>query len=195
MSRWPSVKHFCSWLGLCPAAQDFWGQGAVAAGAPRRASRHRRPAPRRAHGRTTRRVPWGPSFGGCEADWAPPRPSRPRHTSSPGWSTACCNMAALMSSRASTPTKPVPRTQGQGHGPPSQGLGLYAGGPGHTRGAEPRRGRRTDPLSWHNTIPASHPLWGKGGSVFTRQHRARRKTRYHTPRLPLTPPNHPPSPG
>ena len=76
----------------------------------------------------------------------------------------------------------------------AQGLGLHAGGPGHTRGAEPRRGRRTDPLSWHNTTPVSHPLWGKGGSVFTRQHSARRKTRYHTPRLPLTPPHPPPSP-
>ena len=44
MRRWPSAHPCCRWLGLCPQ-QDRGGQGAVAAGAPRRASRHRRPAP------------------------------------------------------------------------------------------------------------------------------------------------------
>src|SRR5262249_62252337 len=27
MSRFPSVKHFCAWLGLCPKVQETGGQG------------------------------------------------------------------------------------------------------------------------------------------------------------------------
>src|SRR6266700_5375019 len=72
--------------------------------------------------------------------------------------------------------EPVPRTQGQGHGPPSAGLGLHPRGPGHPRGTELQLSRSTDPLSWHNTRRVSLALWGKGGSVCTLQPSARRKT-------------------
>ncbi len=32
MSKWPSSKQFCSWLGLCPPGQAVGGQGAVVQG-------------------------------------------------------------------------------------------------------------------------------------------------------------------
>src|SRR5260370_17187719 len=35
MHRWPSVKHFCSWLGLCPQHKISGGKVLSRRGAPR----------------------------------------------------------------------------------------------------------------------------------------------------------------
>jgi transposase len=88
MRRWPSVKHFCSWLGSRRSTKFLGARCSHDACAPGRSAWPWPCASPRA--RSTRRTPpWEPSFGVCGADWAPPRPSRRRRTSSRGWSTAC----------------------------------------------------------------------------------------------------------
>ncbi len=63
MHRWPSVKHFCSWLGLCP--QHKISGGKVLSRRVRRGA-HASPSPCALPPAvcTTRRVPWGLFFDG-----------------------------------------------------------------------------------------------------------------------------------
>lgn len=58
MSRWPSVQHVCSWLGLSP--QHKIAGGTVLS---------RRVSPRARSSTRARR--WGPAIGGCAAAWEP----------------------------------------------------------------------------------------------------------------------------
>src|SRR5712691_9276642 len=90
MSRWPSVKHFCSWLGLAPQHKISGGKvlsRRVRPGAHRVTVALRLAARTVHHARTALGAFF--RFGVCGAAWGPPRPSRRRHTSSPGWFTAC----------------------------------------------------------------------------------------------------------
>ena len=84
MRKFPSDKHFASWLGLCPGTKitggkvmsgKTWGEWANRASQAlkleplhcARASRH-----------------WARTTGGCVLGWTSPRPSPPPHTSSRG---------------------------------------------------------------------------------------------------------------
>ena len=92
MTKWPSAKHFASWLGLSP---DNRITGAR--------SRAQRPSPAptgpRRHcawpptGCTAPTAPWAPSCAGRKRTWERPRPSPPRRTSWPGSSIPCCATA------------------------------------------------------------------------------------------------------
>ena len=91
MTKWPSAKHFASWLGLSPNNRITGGK----------VMRRPSPAPtvRRRHcvWRPTRctapTAPWAPSCAGRKPTWVRPRRSPPRPTSWPGSSTPCCAMA------------------------------------------------------------------------------------------------------
>ena len=92
MTKWPSAKHFASWLGLSPTTAS------PAAGS---SAQRPRPAPtvrRRHYGwRPTRctapTAPWAHFCVGRRLTWARPRPSPPPPTSWPGSSTPCCATA------------------------------------------------------------------------------------------------------
>ena len=93
ITRWPTAKHFASWLGLSPNNR-ITGSRVISsrtkASANRAAGRHCgwRPMPCIA--------PTAPSVPSCAArrpSWERPRPSRRRRTSWPGSSTPCCATA------------------------------------------------------------------------------------------------------
>ena len=68
MSRFPTVAHFASWLGLCPGTKITGGK--VMSGTTKRCAR----ASRR----------WARTSAACAHAWTKPRPSRPPRTNSPG---------------------------------------------------------------------------------------------------------------
>jgi transposase len=83
MSRFPTVKHFTSWLGLCPGTKITGGK--VMSGKTKRVVN--RPAqslrwPQRRCAAASRR--WVRTFAGCAHAWTSPRPSPLPLTSSPG---------------------------------------------------------------------------------------------------------------
>ena len=92
MTKWPSAKHFASWLGLSPHNRITGGKVAQR---PRPAPTGRR---RRCGWQPTRctapTAPWAPSCAGRRPIRERPRPSRPRPTSWPGSSTPCCATAS-----------------------------------------------------------------------------------------------------
>ena len=129
MHRWPSVKHFWSWLGRCPQHQNLGWEGAVAAGAPRRASRHRRP------------TPCGPQFAPLEERFGRLFPtsegttwdSQSHHGHRPQAGSA--GLEPVATRQRFCPTGPrclrsaVPRAQGHRHGQAGQGPGIDVGAP------------------------------------------------------------------
>ena len=90
MTKWPTAKHFASWLGLSPnnritgprQGHELKDQG------------QQQPGGRHCGWRPTRCIaptaPWAPSCAGRKPIWERPRPLRPRPTSWPGSSTPCC---------------------------------------------------------------------------------------------------------
>src|SRR5262249_27182994 len=87
MSRWPSVKHFCSWLGLCP--QHKISGGKILSRRIRRASRAKRALRLGARSLHHARARWGPFSGGSRlATVAQRRSPRPR-TNWRGWFIPC----------------------------------------------------------------------------------------------------------
>ena len=92
MTKWPSAKHFASWLGLSPNNRITGGK---VINSKTKASANRaafacdwRPMPCIAP-----TVPSEPSCAGRNRTWDRPRPSRRRRTSWPGSSTQCCATA------------------------------------------------------------------------------------------------------
>ena len=83
MSRFPTVKHFTSWLGLCPGTKITGGK--VMSGKTKRVvNRAAQSLPwpqRRCAAASRRRVR---TFAGCAHAWTNPRPSPLPLTSSPG---------------------------------------------------------------------------------------------------------------
>ena len=89
MTKWPSAKHFASWLGLSP---DHRITGGRVMSSKTKPSGNRAAAALRlaAHGLHAPAAPWAPSCAGRRPNWARPRPSPPRRTSWPGSSIPCC---------------------------------------------------------------------------------------------------------
>ena len=89
MTRWPSAKHFASWLGLSPNNRITGGKVISSKTKANRAT-----AKAACGWRPTRctapTAPWVPSCAGRSRTWDCPRPSRRRRTSWPGSSTRCC---------------------------------------------------------------------------------------------------------
>ena len=92
MTKWPSAKHFASWLGLSPDNRITGGRVMSSRPSPARAGR-----PQHCVWRPTRctapTAPWAPSCAGRRHRWVRPRPSPPRHISWRGSSTPCCATA------------------------------------------------------------------------------------------------------
>ena len=92
ITRWPTAKHFASWLGLSPNNRITGSR--VISSRPRPAPTGRlrhcgwRPMPCIAP-----TAPSVPSCAGRRPSWERPRPSRRRRTSWPGSSTPCCATA------------------------------------------------------------------------------------------------------
>ena len=95
MAKWPSAKHFASWLGLSPNNRITGGKVISSKTKPSasRAAAALRLAPTRC---TAPTAPWAPSCAGRRRSWERPRPSPPRPTSWPGSSTPCCVTARSM---------------------------------------------------------------------------------------------------
>ena len=91
MGRWPSAKHFASWLGLSPDNRIIGGKVSVPGPSPAPAVRQRLSVwrPMRC---TAPTVPWAPLCDGRKLNWEHPKPSPPQRTSSPGSSIPCCAM-------------------------------------------------------------------------------------------------------
>lgn len=88
LSRFASVKHFCSWLGLCPGTKISGGK-VLSSGTKRSANRARQALKMAAMTCRTAIPPWAPSTAGCACAWTSPGPTRPQRTSSRGWCTSC----------------------------------------------------------------------------------------------------------
>ena len=84
MTKWPSAKHFSSWLGLSPNNRITGG---------RVISSKTKPCVWRPTRCTVPTAPWVPSCAGRRPTWERPRPSPPPLTSWPGSSIPCCAMA------------------------------------------------------------------------------------------------------
>ena len=80
MTKWPSAKHFASWLGLSPHNRITGGRVISSKTKPNssRAAAALRLAANALHARTAL---WAPSCAGRKRTWARPRPSPPLHTS------------------------------------------------------------------------------------------------------------------
>ena len=108
MSKWPTAKHFASWLGLCPPQDE-------SAGKKKRRPRRRKgihPAARAfrmaAQGCHHAHNALGISIGASKPVAAGPRLSWPRHTKSLNVSIAYSNMARHMFGRAwKLPRRPI----------------------------------------------------------------------------------------
>ena len=89
MTKWPSAKHFASWLGLSPHNRITGGR---VISSKTKASANRAAAALRLAANALHRsdTPWAPSCAGRKPTWERPRPSPPPPTSWPGSSTPCC---------------------------------------------------------------------------------------------------------
>ena len=91
MTKWPSAKHFASWLGLSPHNRITGGRGdQLKEPRPAPTVRRRRFASWRPMRCTAPTAPWGPSCAGRKHTWERPRPSPPRRTSWRDSSAPCC---------------------------------------------------------------------------------------------------------
>ena len=130
MTKWPSAKHFASWLGLSPNNRITGGKVISSKTKP---SASRAPAARRRHcvWRPTRCTapiaPWAHFCVGRRLSWVRPRPSPPPLTSWPGSSTPCCATARSTWMPARSTTRSSIRTG---------------------RCARPSAGRRNWAISW-----------------------------------------------
>ena len=88
LARFPSVKHFTSWLGLCPGTKISGGKVLSSATKPCAT------APLKPYAWLRRRCAkakprWVRTTGCCARAWTNPRPSPPARTSWPGWCISC----------------------------------------------------------------------------------------------------------
>src|SRR5712691_4664808 len=118
-----------SLAGTVSSAQDLGGESAVAAGAPRRASRHRGPTPRRAEF-----APLPECLGGLLAtDERAPRHPKGHHGHGTEAGTSGLEPAAtrqgLRPTGAGRLRNAVPRAQGHRHDQAGQGAGIDPGAP------------------------------------------------------------------
>ena len=92
MTKWPSAKHFASWLGLSPDHRitGGWVMSSKTKPSANRARRHCVWPSTRCIAPT---VPWVLSCDERRPSWAPPRPSPPRRTNWQGSSIPCCATA------------------------------------------------------------------------------------------------------
>ena len=83
MTRFPKVGNFNRWMGLCPGTKITGGK--VMSGKTKRCA-NRDPQALRLAAATCAPAnrPSAPTTGECARAWTSPRPSPPRHTSSPG---------------------------------------------------------------------------------------------------------------
>ena len=102
MTKWPSAKHFASWLGLSPNNRITGGRVMRPRPAP---TVRRRPCVWRPTRCTAPTAPWAPSCAGRKPIWERPRPSPPRPTSWPGSSIPCCATAKNTSMPARNTTR------------------------------------------------------------------------------------------
>ena len=89
MTKWPSAKHFASWLGLSPHNRITGGK-VISSKTKASANGRRRPCGWQPTRYTAPTAPWAPFCAGRRPIWARPRPSLPRPTNWPGSSTPCC---------------------------------------------------------------------------------------------------------
>ena len=104
MTKWPSAKHFASWLGLSPNNRITGGR-VISSKTKPSANRARRPCVWRPTRCTAPTAPWAPSCAGRKPTWDRPRPSPPPLTSWPGSSTPCCATARRTWMPAQSTTK------------------------------------------------------------------------------------------
>ena len=92
MTKWPSAKHFASWLGLSPNNRITGGKvmSSKTKPAPTVRRRHCVWRPTRC---TAPTAPWVPSCAARRHRWVRPRPSPPRPTSWLASSIPCCATA------------------------------------------------------------------------------------------------------
>ncbi len=104
VSKFPTEKHFASWLGLCPNPQESNRKRKSRRARRARTGWRSRCGWRR--GRCTARTRrWGRSSGAGTADWGTKGRSRQRRTSWRGTSTPCSSMTELTSARVCKSTR------------------------------------------------------------------------------------------
>jgi hypothetical protein len=89
LARFPTVKHFTSWLGLCPGTKISGGKVLSSATKPcaNRAAQALRMAAQAL--RKSQTALGAPITVDCVRAWINPRPSRPVRTSWPDWFISC----------------------------------------------------------------------------------------------------------
>ena len=105
MTKWPTAKHFASWLGLSPNNRVTGGRIISSRTKPsaNRAAKALRWRPTPCTGPTVR---WERFCAARRPSWDHPRPLRPQRTSWPESSTPCCAMGSSTWMTALTTTRP-----------------------------------------------------------------------------------------
>ena len=104
LSRFANVKHFCSWLGLCPATKISGGK-VLSARTKRSANRVRQALKMAAMSLSHSDSALGAFYRRCAAAWTSRAPTPPPRTSWRGWCTSCSPAARPSSIRGSSATK------------------------------------------------------------------------------------------
>lgn len=88
MSRFAAVKHFTSWLGLCPGTRIAGGKR-MSGKTTRCANRVAQALRMGAAARAAATPRWAPTIAACAHAWTNPKPSRPPRISWRARSTCC----------------------------------------------------------------------------------------------------------
>ena len=107
MSRFKTVKHFTSWLGLCPGTKISGGKmlGSRSKRTANRATQALKLAAAALRSSRSALGASGRSIAACAHAWTRPRPSPPQRTSWPGSSTSCSPAVRNTPIKASSTTR------------------------------------------------------------------------------------------
>jgi hypothetical protein len=104
LSRFQTVKHFCSWLGLCAGTKISGGQ-VLSAKTKRSANRARQALKMAAMSRSHSDSAVGAFYRRLCSRMDKPSANTPRHTSSRAWCTSCSPAEKTSSIKGSSATK------------------------------------------------------------------------------------------
>ena len=195
MHRWPSVQHFCSWLGLCPQHKISGGKVLSRRVRP---GAHRVAVALRLAARTvsTRARRLGAFFRRMRRRSAPPKAiTATAHKLARLVYSLLKHGSAYVQQGLDAYESQYRERQVKAMARQAKALGSTLVALGTPEVAALRRRRRTAPLSGTTRDRCPWPCGGKGEVSARCQPSARRKTPYCTLRLPLTPPTRQPAPG